>query len=63
MTGEAVWRVAIDTGGTFTDAYFFNEATGQSHVAKVSSTPASPEIAVTGKHQGRGRSRLPRSGC
>ncbi len=46
MTGEAVWRVAIDTGGTFTDAFFFNEATGQSHVAKVSSTPASPDIAV-----------------
>lgn len=46
MSGEPVWRVAIDTGGTFTDAYFFNEATGQSHVAKVSSTPASPDIAV-----------------
>ncbi len=40
------WRVAIDTGGTFTDAYFFDEATGQSHVAKVPSTPASPDLAV-----------------
>ena len=46
MSDGAVWRVAIDTGGTFTDAYFFNEKTGQSHVAKVSSTPASPDIAV-----------------
>ena len=46
MSDTAVWRVAIDTGGTFTDAYFFNENTGKSHVAKVSSTPASPELAV-----------------
>jgi N-methylhydantoinase A len=46
MSEGAVWRVAIDTGGTFTDAYFFHEKTGQSHVAKVSSTPASPDIAV-----------------
>ena len=40
------WRVAIDTGGTFTDTYFFDETTGQSHVAKVPSTPASPDLAV-----------------
>jgi N-methylhydantoinase A len=46
MSEAPVWRVAIDTGGTFTDAYFFNEKTGQSHVAKVSSTPASPDVAV-----------------
>jgi len=46
MSDSAAWRVAIDTGGTFTDAYFFNEKTGKSHVAKVSSTPASPELAV-----------------
>src|ERR1700722_12553786 len=41
-----VWRVAIDTGGTFTDAYFLNEHTGRSHVAKVPSTPSQPELAV-----------------
>ena len=41
-----VWRVAIDTGGTFTDAYFLNERTGRSHVAKVPSTPGQPELAV-----------------
>jgi N-methylhydantoinase A len=41
-----VWRVAIDTGGTFTDAYFLNEQTGSSHVAKVPSTPVQPELAV-----------------
>ncbi len=46
MSDTAVWRVAIDTGGTFTDACFFNENTGKSHVAKVSSTPASHELAV-----------------
>jgi N-methylhydantoinase A len=41
-----VWRVAIDTGGTFTDAYFLNERTGHSHIAKVPSTPDQPELAV-----------------
>jgi len=41
-----MWRVAIDTGGTFTDAYFFDETTGKSHVAKVPSIPAAPEQAV-----------------
>jgi len=43
---DRVWRVAIDTGGTFTDAYFLNERTGRSHVAKVPSTPGQPELAV-----------------
>ena len=46
MVEGPVWRVAVDTGGTFTDAYFYNEITGKSHVAKVASTPASPDIAV-----------------
>jgi N-methylhydantoinase A len=47
MNGTAPrWRVAVDTGGTFTDAYFFDEITGKSHVAKVPSIPAAPEQAV-----------------
>lgn len=40
------WRVAVDTGGTFTDAYFFDETTGKSHVAKVPSIPSAPDQAV-----------------
>lgn len=44
--GAPGWRVAVDTGGTFTDAYFFDELTGESHVAKVPSIPAAPEQAV-----------------
>lgn len=44
--GDRRWRVAIDTGGTFTDAYFFDERTGEHHVAKVPSTPSDPERAV-----------------
>ena len=40
------WRVAVDTGGTFTDAYFFDEITGNSHVAKVPSIPGAPDQAV-----------------
>ena len=39
-------RVAVDTGGTFTDAYFFDGITGNSHVAKVPSIPDAPDQAV-----------------
>lgn len=47
VTGNAPrWRVAVDTGGTFTDAYFFDEITGNSHVAKVPSIPGAPDQAV-----------------
>lgn len=41
-----VWRVGVDAGGTFTDVCFFNQATGQLEVAKVSSTPSDPSRAV-----------------
>src|SRR5262245_32219520 len=45
-TQRRPWRVAVDTGGTFTDAFFLNERTGESSVAKVPSTPGRPEQAV-----------------
>ncbi len=35
-------RVAIDIGGTFTDATLFDEATGKVSIAKVSTTPSDP---------------------
>jgi N-methylhydantoinase A len=41
------WRIAIDTGGTFTDVVALNEATGERHVLKVNSTPKDPSIALT----------------
>lgn len=40
------YRVAVDTGGTFTDAYVFDEETARAFVTKVPSTPARPEQAV-----------------
>jgi N-methylhydantoinase A len=43
----SMYRVAIDTGGTNTDAFIFNEVTGTSFVAKVPSTPKNPAVAIT----------------
>ena len=40
------YRVAIDTGGTFTDAFIFEEDTGAVRVTKVPSTPRHPDLAV-----------------
>ena len=37
-------RIAIDTGGTFTDCVYF--ADGELHVLKLFSTPADPAFAV-----------------
>lgn len=42
-----VWRVSIDTGGTFTDVVALNDETGERHVLKVNSTPKDPSIALT----------------
>lgn len=39
-------RVAVDTGGTFTDLCMFDEKTGRFSVAKVPSTPDNPALAV-----------------
>jgi N-methylhydantoinase A len=43
---EPKYRVATDTGGTFTDFVIFNEATGAYRIMKVPSTPHSPEQAL-----------------
>ncbi len=40
------YRVAVDTGGTFTDMAFFNDQTGELTVAKVPSTPDDPSKAI-----------------
>jgi len=42
----ALFRLGVDTGGTFTDLCLFDEASGRLEVAKVSSTPADPAEAV-----------------
>ena len=39
------WRVAVDTGGTFTDVVAVDEASGERHVGKTASTPDDPTIA------------------
>ena len=39
-------RVAVDTGGTFTDFVVLDEQTGQVSIAKIMSTPDDPSIAV-----------------
>ncbi|MGR8948858.1 MAG: hydantoinase/oxoprolinase family protein [Gammaproteobacteria bacterium] len=41
------WRIGVDTGGTFTDIVAINEANGQRHVRKTSSTPTDPSLAFT----------------
>lgn len=40
------YRLGIDIGGTFTDFSLMNEATGQTLIAKVPSTPSHPSQAV-----------------
>jgi len=42
----AKYRVTVDTGGTFSDFVFFNEATGEFSITKVPSTPKEPFLAV-----------------
>src|SRR5699024_5181722 len=47
MKGEnQMYRIGIDTGGTFTDISLIEERTGKSFVTKVASTPHNPSIAV-----------------
>jgi N-methylhydantoinase A len=45
-TGQARYRIGIDTGGTFTDIVSVDTASGDIAVTKVSSTPANPGIAL-----------------
>jgi len=40
------YRVSVDTGGTFTDVFVFDEETGVSTVQKVPSTPENPSLGV-----------------
>lgn len=40
------YRVAVDTGGTFTDVMMFDTASGQIETVKVPSTPENPDQAV-----------------
>ena len=42
----AKYRVAVDTGGTFSDFVFFNEERGEVTITKVPSTPKQPFQAV-----------------
>ena len=42
----ARYRVAVDTGGTFSDFVFFNEDSGGISITKVPSTPKEPFQAV-----------------
>jgi N-methylhydantoinase A len=39
-------RIAIDTGGTFTDVVAIDEATGESIAVKTPSTPLDPSIGL-----------------
>lgn len=43
---SARYRVAADTGGTFTDFVFLDEGSGQLEITKLPSTPADPSEAV-----------------
>ena len=38
------YRLGVDVGGTFTDAIFVNESTGETRTGKVPSTPRDPSI-------------------
>src|SRR6266436_4914220 len=40
------YRVTVDTGGTFSDFVYLNEATGELSIAKVASTPDDPSRAI-----------------
>lgn len=41
-----VLRIAIDTGGTFTDVVAINEKTGKQYVIKTPSTPSDPSVGL-----------------
>jgi N-methylhydantoinase A len=45
--GNKVWRIGVDTGGTFTDGVAIDEATGRRAERKTSSTPDDPARACT----------------
>src|SRR5512147_2871282 len=43
---EGMWRVGVDSGGTFTDICLVDESTGDVRVWKVPSTPDDPSLAI-----------------
>ena len=43
-----MWRVGVDSGGTFTDVCLVDESTGEVRVWKVPSTPDDPSRAIAG---------------
>lgn len=46
QSNDALWRVGIDTGGTFTDIVAVHGATGRMLVTKVASTPHNPAVGL-----------------
>ena len=40
------WMIGVDVGGTFTDFFAFNAASGEVHIHKLPSTPSNPADAV-----------------
>ncbi|MFT7260891.1 MAG: N-methylhydantoinase A, partial [Glaciecola sp.] len=40
------YRLGVDVGGTFTDLLLINESNGETHTAKVPSTPEDSSIGV-----------------
>ena len=40
------YRITVDTGGTFSDFVYLNEASGEISVAKIPSTPDDPSRAI-----------------
>ncbi|MDE0747986.1 MAG: hydantoinase/oxoprolinase family protein, partial [Porticoccaceae bacterium] len=40
------YRLGVDVGGTFTDLLLINENTGETHTAKVPSTPEDSSVGV-----------------
>ncbi|MEO1103042.1 MAG: hydantoinase/oxoprolinase family protein, partial [Pseudomonadota bacterium] len=56
MTLERTFRVGVDSGGTFTDVFLFDEATGSTDVWKVASTPSDPSEGIArGVEEGMAR--------
>ena len=47
-TTTNVWRVGVDSGGTFTDVCLVDEASGAVRVWKVPSTSDDPSLAIAG---------------
>lgn len=41
-----VWRIGVDSGGTFTDVCLFNDESGESRIWKLASTPGDPSVGI-----------------